>query len=166
VTRKELFTHAAVLAYPVTGLIVGMVITFTQHHALALGVWGYLVISAASVVSGLVTATGRHVLTLGAQVIVVAGTVILLTVGWQPSVPLVIALVATISLLQWMRGPAITNLRGTLIYLALPVAVGIAASAEIAIVGVIGAWAIIMGVFTTLAHIDSVRTAAKERQHG
>ncbi len=165
-TRKEILRHAAVLAYPLTGLVVGMIITCTQHHALALGVWGYLVISAASVVTGLVTATGRHLVTLGAQVIVVAGSVILLTVGWQPSVLLVIALVATISLLQWMRGPSNITLRSSLIFLSLPIAVGIAAGTEVAIVGVIGAWAIIMGVFTTLAHIDTVRTAAKELQHG
>lgn len=165
-TRKELFTHAAVLAYPVTGLIVGTIITFTQQHALALGLWGYLVISAASVVSSLSTPTGTQRLTVIAQVIVVAATVILLTVGWQPTVLLTIALVSTITLLQWMRAPGITNVRSTLTFLALPVAVGAVASSEIAVVGMIGAWAIIMGVFTTIAHIDTVRTRSKELQHG
>lgn len=165
-TRKELLTHAAVLAYPVTGLIVGIIITFTQQHALALGVWGYLVISAASVVSSLTTAAGRQLLTVIAQVVVVTGTVILLTVGWQPTVPLTIALVSTITLLQWMRAPGITNVRSSLTFIALPVAVGAVASSEIAVVGMIGAWAIIMGVFTTIAHIDTVRTRSKDLQHG
>lgn len=158
-------SHVLPLVYPATGLVVGLIITFTQQHELALGLWAYLVISAASVVTDVGGSSIIQRVSLGAQIIVVATVAALSATMWTVTVPLLVALVVTISLLQWMRVRQTASTWAPLQFLALPAALVLFSTNTIAVVGTIGAWAIIMGVFDSIAHIDSVRTRTKESTH-
>lgn len=164
-THLSLRSRVLPFVYPASGLVVGLFITFTQQHELALGLWGYLVVAAASVISDITQPAIIQRIGLVAQVIVIAAVSALVTTLWAPTVPLVVALVVTISLLQWMRVRQTASSWAPLQYLALPAALVLLSTNTIAVVGAIGAWAIIMGVFDSLAHIDSLRTRTKENTH-